>query len=79
MHRTESSLRQADQKKAPLNRLIKAAHATNSRRFREAKLPTLDILRNTLLSGQSPNEVETDTWPSHRFRDLFERAANRIG
>jgi hypothetical protein len=71
----ETSLRN---KKAPLNRLIRAASESDSRRERESNPPTLDILRNTLLSGSTPNELEMATGPSRRFRDLLERTTSRI-
>jgi hypothetical protein len=71
----ETSLRS---KKAPLNRLIRAAKQTDSRPVRESNLPTLDILRNTLLSGLTADELETATGSGRRFRDLLERTTSRI-
>ena len=74
----ESSLHQINRKKAPLNRLIRAALQADARHFREASLPTLHILRNTLLSGLTPGELEVATGPGRRFRDLLERTTSRI-
>jgi hypothetical protein len=74
----ETSFRQINRKKAPLNRLIRAASQIDSKRAKESNLPTLDILRNTLLSGLTDDELEMATGPGSRFRDLLERTASRI-
>ena len=74
----ESSLHQINRKKAPLNRLIRAALQADARPFREASLPTLHILRNTLLSGLTPDGLEVAPGPGRRFRDLLERTTSRI-
>jgi len=74
----ETSFRQINRKKAPLNRLIRAAKQGDARSVREANLPTLQILRNTLLSGLTDDELEMTTGPGSRFRDLLERTTSRI-
>jgi hypothetical protein len=75
---SETSLRPMNRKKTPLNRLILAAKQTDSRSARESNLPTLDILRNTLLSGLTADELEMATGSGSRFRDLLERTTSRI-
>lgn len=62
-------------RKAPLNRMIRAAA---SRSTAEATMPTLKILRNALLSGLASDQLEVATGPNHGFRGLIERAAQRI-
>ena len=57
-------------KKTPLNKLIKAAGATE-RRMREEQLPGLDALRITLLSG--PLESPEQLGLTKRFRGLLDR------
>jgi len=73
-----SSFRETTDKKAPLNRLIHAAREAHSRNVREATLPTLGMLRNELLSGLAPDDLEMATRPGRRFRSLLERATHRI-
>jgi hypothetical protein len=74
----ENSLHQLNRKKAPLNRLIRAAKQADAQSVLEANLPTLHILRNTLLSGLAPDELEMATGSGRRFRDLLERTTSRV-
>jgi len=63
-------------KKAPLNRLIKAAGVTD-RRIRESQLPGLDALRITLLSGPVESQPELGETLKRRFRGLLDRRVGR--